>query len=74
MGWIGFHKSCEITGKIKNITITNLSGQWFASIQVEQMVEIGKHVSDSEIGIDAGVKCFAAFSDGDVNRLHFRRN
>ena len=74
IGWIGFHKSCEITGKIKNITITNRGGQWFASIQVEQMVEIGKHVSDSEIGIDAGVKCFAAFSDGDVNRLHFRRN
>ena len=30
------------------------------------MVEIGKHASDSEIGIDAGVKCFAAFSDGTI--------
>jgi len=34
MGWIGFHKSCEITGKIKNITITNLGGQWFAPVFV----------------------------------------
>jgi len=64
IGWIGFHKSCEISGKIKNITITNRGGQWFASIQVEQMIEIGKHASDSEIGIDSGIKCFAAFSDG----------
>ena len=63
IGWIGFHKSCEITGKIKNITITKYGGQWFASIQVEQMIEIGKHLSNTELGIDAGVKCFAAFSD-----------
>jgi len=66
IGLIGFHKSCEITGTIKNVTITNQGGKWYASIQVEQMVEIGNHTSDSEIGIDAGVKCFAAFSDGTL--------
>ena len=76
IGWIGFFKSCEITGKIKNITITNLGGHWFASIQVEQMLEIGHHPSDSEIGIDAGIKCFAAFSDGTkVEGVHsFRKH
>ena len=76
IGWIGFHKSCEITGKTKNITITKRGGQWFASIQVEQMIEIGKHTSDSELGIDAGVKCFAAFSDGTkVEGVHsFRKH
>ena len=66
IGWIGFHKSCEITGTIKNITITNRGGKWFASVQVEHLIEIVKHDSDSEIGIDAGVKCFAAFSDGTL--------
>jgi len=66
IGWIGFYKSFDITGTIKNITITHRGGQWFASIQVEEMIEIGKHASDSEIGIDAGVKCFAAFSDGTL--------
>ena len=76
IGWIGFHKSCEITGTTKNITITNRGGQWFASIQVEQMIEIRKHASDSEIGIDAGVICFAAFSDGTmINGVHsFRKH
>jgi IS605 OrfB family transposase len=66
IGWIGFHKSYAIAGKIKNITITSRGRKWFASIQVEQMVEIGKHPSDSEIGIDAGIRCFAAFSDGNM--------
>ena len=76
IGWIGFHKSCQICGKVKNITVSNKGGHWYASIQVEQMVEIGKHPSDSEIGIDAGIKCFAAFSDGTmVHGVHsFRRH
>ena len=40
------------------------------------MIEIGKHPSDSEIGIDAGIKCFAAFSDGTkVEGVHsFRKH
>jgi IS605 OrfB family transposase len=64
IGWIGFHKSCDIEGKIKNITVTTRGGKWYASIQVEQTLDIGKHPSASEIGIDAGIACFAAFSDG----------
>ncbi|MEA3477431.1 MAG: RNA-guided endonuclease TnpB family protein, partial [Bacteroidota bacterium] len=76
IGWIGFHKSCDITGTIKSITITNRGGQWYASIQVEQMIEIGKHASDSELGIDAGIKSFAAFSDGTkIEGVHsFRKH
>jgi len=40
------------------------------------MIKIGKHASDSEIGIDAGVKCFAAFSDGTlIEGMHsFRKH
>jgi putative transposase len=64
IGWVGFYKSRQIRGQVKNITISRKAGRWYASIQVEQEVEIGAHPSDSEIGIDAGIKCFAAFSDG----------
>ncbi len=64
LGWIGFYKSRQISGKIKNITISKKGERWYASIQVEQMIEIPRHPSDSEIGIDAGIICFAAFSDG----------
>ncbi|MEE9462867.1 MAG: RNA-guided endonuclease TnpB family protein, partial [Bacteroidales bacterium] len=64
IGWIGFYKSRSISGKVKNITISKKGERWHASIQVEQMVEIPGHPSDSEIGIDAGIMYFAAFSDG----------
>jgi len=75
IGWVGFHKSCDMNGTIKNITITTKGGKWYASIQVEQLVQIEAHLSDSEIGIDAGIKCFAAFSDGTmIEGVHsFRR-
>jgi len=76
IGWIGFYKSRSISGKVKNITISKKGERWYASIQVEQIIEIGKHPSDSEIGIDAGIKCFAAFSDGTlVEGVHsFRKH
>lgn len=77
IGWVGFHKSCKIEGKVKNITVSNKSGRWFVSIQVEQMMDIQQHSSsDSEIGIDAGIKCFAAFSDGTMVQgvTSFRRH
>ncbi len=66
IGWVGFYKSCKIEGKVKNITLSNRAGRWYASIQVEQMIEVPKHPSGSEVGIDAGIKCFAAFSDGTM--------
>jgi len=76
IGWIGFHKSRSICGKVKNITISKKGERWYASIQVEQMVEIPGHPSDSEIGIDAGIICFAAFSDGTMIKSvnSFRRH
>ncbi len=76
IGWIGFYKSCEIVGKVKNVTITRGGGHWFVSIQVEQMLEIGAHPSKSEIGIDFGIKCFAALSDGTLIKgvNSFRKN
>jgi putative transposase len=61
-----FDKSQPVEGKVKNITVTTRAGKWYASLQVEQEIEIPRHASDSELGIDAGIKCFAAFSDGTM--------
>jgi putative transposase len=76
IGWIGFYRSRDIEGHVKNITVTRKADRWYASIQVEQEHELVKHPSNSEIGIDAGVKCFAAFSDTTlVEGVHsFRRH
>jgi len=76
IGWIGFYKSRPISGKVKNVIVTSRAGKWYISVQVEQEVDIGPHPSRSEIGIDAGITCFAAFSDGTmVDGVHsFRRH
>ena len=76
IGWIGFYKSCHISGTVKNITVSTKGGKWYASLQVEQEIEVSEHPSKSEIGIDAGIKCFAAFSDGTmVEGVHsFRKH
>jgi len=75
IGWISFYKSCSIEGKIKNISLTTRGGKWYASIQVEQTLEVGSHTCVSEIGIDAGIECFAALSDGTmVDGVHSFRN
>lgn len=46
--------------------IWTLAGKWYMSVQVDQEVTIGPHPSTSEIGIDAGIICFAAFSVGTM--------
>jgi len=66
IGWVGFYRSRPIEGTIRNITISTRAGRWYASIQVEHEVPIPKHPSETEIGIDAGIKSFAAFSDGTL--------
>lgn len=66
LGWIGFVKSAEIIGEIKNATITKNSGHWYLSIQVEQEKEIPIHSSTSCVGIDLGIAKFAALSDGKM--------
>ena len=43
IGWVGFYKSCHIRGKVRNITVSCRGGKWYASIQVEQIRDIGKH-------------------------------
>jgi len=66
IGWVGFYKSQSITGTMKNVTLSSRAGRWYISVQVEQEVTIIPHPSRSEIGIDAGITCFAAFSDGTM--------
>jgi putative transposase len=64
IGWVGFRKSREIDGTVKNVTLCKESTGWFVSIQTEREVENPIHSSTSEIGIDVGITRFATFSDG----------
>jgi putative transposase len=66
VGWVLFFKSREIEGTIKNATVSKKGDHWFISVQTEKEVNKPVHESKTAIGIDLGVKKFAALSDGTV--------
>ncbi|MHC5862717.1 IS200/IS605 family element RNA-guided endonuclease TnpB [Nostoc sp.] len=66
LGWIKFHKSQDITGKIVNVTVTCTSGgKYIASILCE--IEIEKYpLIPQNIGLDLGIKSYLVTSKGEV--------
>ena len=64
IGWLRYRNSRDVMGNVKNVTVVQSAGKWFISIQTERHVKDPVHPSTSKIGIDVGVACFAAFSDG----------
>ena len=64
IGWVGFHKSKEIDGVIKNATLSFTSGHWYISIQVEKERVEPVHQDTGSVGIDVGVAQFASLSNG----------
>lgn len=66
IGWVGFFKSREILGAIKNATVSRRGKHWFVSIQTEQNIATPIHPSKSIVGLDAGITKFATLSDGTV--------
>ncbi|VAW49105.1 Mobile element protein [hydrothermal vent metagenome] len=65
IGWVGFFKSQDIVGTLKNVTISKGANGWFMSVQVETTV-IAKSKATTAIGVDLGVKQFVTCSDGLV--------
>ena len=65
LGWVGYRKSQDIIGTIKNVTVIRRGDKWDVSIQTEYE-DNPPAPTPSEIGIDMGVKYFATLSDGKV--------
>lgn len=64
IGWVRFHKSREIAGTPKNVTVTRRGAHWFIAVQCEIEIGTPKHPATSMVGIDMGVRRFATLSDG----------
>jgi putative transposase len=65
-GWVKFHKSQDITGKLVNVTVTRTSsGKYMASILCETEVEKYPTVTQN-IALDLGIKSYLVTSDGEV--------
>lgn len=66
IGYIGYYKSREVQGTIKNVTISKCSGKWYVSLQTERplnQVSPEWVNADKVCGIDVGVA--KAFSCSD---------
>ncbi len=68
VGWVKIRLSRQITGEIRNATVTGKAGRWAVSIQTERKVQETTPRTSPEIGLDLGVVSFATLSDG--TRLH----
>ena len=68
LGWIGFRKSREIVGTIKNATISKRGGHWYVAIQTETSVPEPVHSATTAVGIDLGIARFATLSNGQTYR------
>jgi putative transposase len=66
LGWVRYRNSRAVQGEIKNITISQTNGKWFASIQTEREVESVAHTSNIVVGVDMGISKFATLSTGEI--------
>ncbi len=66
LGWMRYRNSRQVTGVVKNVTVSQSCGKWYISIQTEREVSAPVHPSASMVGLDAGVAKLATLSDGTV--------
>lgn len=64
LGWVRYRNSREVLGEVRNVTVSQVGGKWFASILTKREAGDPVPTSTSAIGIDLGVKRFATMSDG----------
>ncbi|WP_308428101.1 RNA-guided endonuclease InsQ/TnpB family protein, partial [Oceanisphaera arctica] len=64
LGWVRYRNSRDVLGVIKNVTVSQSNGKWYAAIQTEREVAVPIHHGGA-IGIDMGIARFATLSDGD---------
>ena len=64
LGWLRYRNSRDVLGELRNVTVSQSGGKWFASIQTQREVEQPLPTATTAIGIDVGVARFATMSDG----------
>jgi putative transposase len=63
LGWLRYRNSRDVLGEVRNVTVSQSSGKWFASIQTQREVEQPLPTATTAIGIDVGIARFATMSD-----------
>ncbi|MBV8667281.1 MAG: transposase [Burkholderiaceae bacterium] len=63
LGWLRYRNSREVLGEVRNVTVSQSGGKWFASIQTQREVDQSLPIATTAIGIDVGIARFATMSD-----------
>ncbi|NML63387.1 transposase [Massilia sp. RP-1-19] len=63
LGWLRYRHSRDVLGEVRNVTVSQCGGKWFASIQTQREVEQPLPTATTAIGIDVGIARFATMSD-----------
>jgi putative transposase len=66
VGWVRFHKSREIEGEIKNVTVKQRAGKWHVSVQTAREVADPIERREPVVGGDLGISRFLTLSDGTI--------
>jgi len=64
LGYVRYRNSRPVLGELRNVTVSQSGGKWFASIQTQREVEVPLPAATSAIGVDVGIARFATLSDG----------
>ena len=65
LGWVKFHKSQELTGKLISVTVCRTkTGKYTASILCETEIEKYPQASQN-LGLDLGIKSYLVTSNGE---------
>ncbi|WMY10973.1 RNA-guided endonuclease InsQ/TnpB family protein [Paraburkholderia phenoliruptrix] len=64
LGYVRYRNSRPVLGEVRNVTVSQSGGKWFASIQTQREVDMPLPTATSAIGVDVGIARFATLSDG----------
>jgi putative transposase len=64
LGWLRYRKSRDVLGEVRNVTVSQSGGKWFASIQTQREIAQPLPRVTTAVGIDVGIARFATLSDG----------
>lgn len=64
LGWMRYRNSRDVLGAVRNVTVSQSGGKWFASIQTQREVDQPLPTAMTAVGIDVGVARFATMNDG----------
>ncbi|HAO5545437.1 TPA: transposase, partial [Escherichia coli] len=64
LGWVKYRKSRDITGDIKNVSISGKLGKWYISFNTQTDIEEPVHPAISKIGVYVDAKKNITLSDG----------